>query len=77
MMPGQGQRERDVPERLEAAGPEIPGRVEQAAVQLSMDAYSGKTMNGRNVYRMPMNTAKSPYMKDTGCSVTRATSAAC
>lgn len=31
----------------------------------SMDAYSGKTMNGRNVYRMPMNTAKSPYMKDT------------
>lgn len=35
-----------------------------------MDAYSGKTMNGRNVYRMPMNTAKSPYMKDTGCSVT-------
>ena len=35
----------------------------------SMDAYSGKTMNGRNVYRMPINTAKSPYMKDTGCSV--------
>ena len=31
---------------------------------------SGKTMNGRNVYRMPINTAKSPYMKDTGRSVT-------